>query len=674
MNYGGSKIVSCKRGLLLGSFVMGAAHAVACGSVLLPCEERKCGAGGLSGVGGDAHGGTAESTNAGAGGSSAGTDQGGNAGIDVQGGEAGIAGEGGSGGAASDLAIAPPLLEIGKTYRPYTGEISASGAAHYAWSIASGTLPAGLSLHGVQTDTVTISGIPTEAGPFPISLSVTDGSSTITVDVTLFITHPALFISERNPPELGELYLAELGASSATEPVRVNAALSSDGKVESFQWSPDGSKILYTARQASTGSPAELWIASLDSPGSAQLVSATVSSWTWLRAGSVAAYSTASNETYLVDLSGPAPWTSKLLFPAFTGGVRLLPSPNGVSLVVVSTPPPLASIEQNSRLDYVTWSAGAPTSVSIASSIYLPSLTFSHDGRFMTLASNGGADPRWLDLTLPAPAGNALSVAALSDLAWSPKAEGLLYAATTSTSERRVRLGTFDGGSLTSTELSIPCNMPASPWSPDGENAIFTCSNDLRAISNLTTAAAGAEFSLLPNSFLDARNEFVSWSPDSQWVALTSNHESSAVSAELFLIRWSAPGMAYGLHTTAVAQPGASEAIFSPNSQTIAFAINSAAPLPNSTLYVCKLPSSGAPPAPTFVASDLGYRPTGINWLPGSRMIVFQRIVPSSPSSANFVAQVFAAPVAVDGTPGRPLLVGGAKGKSVISYELAPIH
>jgi len=78
--------------------------------------------------------------------------EGGSAGLDAHAGEAGMAADAGSGGMAGDssvdleLAIAQPALATGKTYVPFTGKLSASGAAHYDWSITNGTLPAGLTL------------------------------------------------------------------------------------------------------------------------------------------------------------------------------------------------------------------------------------------------------------------------------------------------------------------------------------------------------------------------------------------------------------------------------------------------------------------------------------------------------------------------------------------------
>jgi len=345
--------MSYKYWLLFGSLAVGAAQAVGCSAKFHSCEERRnCPLGGASGMAGAAY--------AGKGGGEAGADEGGSAGesgsagLDAHAGAAGTsddagdnAGTGGAaGGTAGDssvdteLEILPPTLAAGKTYVPFTGKVSASGAAHYSWSVTSGTLPAGLTLQGAQSATVTIAGTPAEAGQFPISLSVTDGSTTKAVDVALVITHSALFLSDRNVAGVNELFVTEIGAGSAAAPVRVSASIPAGGSVSSYAWSPDGSKVLYLATQSSGGA-AELWVASLATPGIAQRVSApglSVSQIGWLGSGNIAAYATSTADAYLVDLSGATPGASKLAVTGSTitttAGLQVygfLPSPNGTS-------------------------------------------------------------------------------------------------------------------------------------------------------------------------------------------------------------------------------------------------------------------------------------------------------------------------------------------------------
>lgn len=274
--------MSHKYWLLFGSLAAGTAQTIGCSSPFRTCETtHTCPAGGASGAAGTEHGGGAGGKAAGGGkggigGSRADDGEAGEAGtVESAGGEAGSSDGGGGAGAAGDssvalqLEIAQPPLDIGKTYVPYTAKISASGAAQYRWSITSGLLPAGLALQGMQSATVTIAGTPSEAGQFPITVSVTDGSTTRAVDVTLVITHAAVLLSDRRLPSVNELFLAEIGGPSADTPVQLSASLPAGGSVSSYAWSPDGSKVLYLATQSS-GTAAELWVASLASPGIAQ--------------------------------------------------------------------------------------------------------------------------------------------------------------------------------------------------------------------------------------------------------------------------------------------------------------------------------------------------------------------------------------------------------------------
>src|SRR6185369_10730986 len=160
-NHQGSRIMSYRNWLLCGSFgLLGAAQTVGCSSPFRTCETtHTCAPGGAGGMAGDGGGGAAHAGQAGAAhagmgsGGDAGSNEGGSTGIDSGGGEAGSA-DAGSGGEAGDasaetgLEIATPSIATGKTYVPFTGKISASGGTKYAWSIASGVLPAGLSLQG----------------------------------------------------------------------------------------------------------------------------------------------------------------------------------------------------------------------------------------------------------------------------------------------------------------------------------------------------------------------------------------------------------------------------------------------------------------------------------------------------------------------------------------------
>jgi len=204
------------------------------------------------------------------------------------------------------------------------------------------------------------------------------------------------------------------------------------------------------------------------------------------------------------------------------------------------------------------------------------------------------------------------------------------------------------------------------PWSPDGKNGLFSCVRDLRGISNVATATVGTDFSLLPIGFLS--NAFtgtsgMSWSPNSQWIALRADRDLAG-QFDLYLIRWSAPGIAHKPHANSIGS-GVTNWAFAPNSQSIAF-VGTIAPQNNAGLYLSKLPPSGAPPTATLVSAPASsVVQTDIDWLPGSRVIAYRATVSGA-------AQLFALPVAADGTAGSPVSISGVSGSGVSSYQLAP--
>jgi len=656
--------MSCKYWLLFGSLTLSATQSVACSSKFSSCEARRtCPSGGASGTAGTA----GTSTDGG----EAGAAEGGAAGSDARGGTAGTADDGGSSGTAGDsnvdteLAIAPPTLTPAKTYVAFSAKIHASGASQYTWSITSGTLPAGLALQGEQSATLTIAGTATEAGQFPITISVTDGSITKSVDVTLVVTHSALFLSDRSAAGVNELFLTEIGGESAAAPVRLSGSLPTGGNVSSYAWSPDGSKVLYLATPV-VGGAAELWVASLASPGTAQRVSAvgvSVSQMVWLRAGNVAAYTTSAGDTYLAELSGAIPGGSKLAVTGPGTPSALAPSPNGSSLTVGTS-----EFESSIGMDlqtvtYVTWSPTVPKAVKIYSrALADSSLTFSYDGRF-GFNVNG-----WWDLSLAAPSYSNLGSTAGYYTSLSPGAQALLISESGST--RTLSVGVFEGGSLKTTVLAqgTACQFFPGPWSPDGNDAVFRCANDVRGIDQVATATVGTDFSLLPSGFLS--NAFtdsttVSWSPDSKWIALRADRDIDS-QYDLYVVRWSAPGVAYNAHANSIGA-GVTAWVFAPNSRSVAF-VGGIAPQSNAGLYLTTLPTTGAPPTAALVSSPLNaVVQADINWLPGSRVITYRATVSDA-------AQLFAVPVAADGTAGTPVPVSGASGSGVTSYQLAPIR
>ena len=54
---------------------------------------------------------------------------------------------------------------------------ASNGTGPFTWSISAGALPAGLTLNGSAGGTATISGTPTNAGPYSYTLTVSDSTS-----------------------------------------------------------------------------------------------------------------------------------------------------------------------------------------------------------------------------------------------------------------------------------------------------------------------------------------------------------------------------------------------------------------------------------------------------------------------------------------------------------------
>jgi hypothetical protein len=120
---------------------------------------------------------------------------------------------------ANRLIVTTTLLPTGSVNLAYSATLQSSGGtAPFSWSLASGRLPAGLSLNA---DTGVISGIPTTSKKSTFSVQVADASTqnakqqlSITIDPPLTITTTTLVSGVVNVP-----YSASVDAAYATLPV-----------------------------------------------------------------------------------------------------------------------------------------------------------------------------------------------------------------------------------------------------------------------------------------------------------------------------------------------------------------------------------------------------------------------------------------------------------------------
>ncbi|MGC4068577.1 MAG: Ig domain-containing protein [Polyangiaceae bacterium] len=621
-------------------------------------EDRT--SGGPGGSGGTSRGGTggtggdSSTTNGGSGGTAPST-------------QTNLGGNGGGTTSTSTTQAIPvekPSLPTGKTNVAYSGTVTASGAERYTWSIAAGSLPAGLALQNTTQATVTLSGTPTEAGLFPVTLSVTDGSRTSTVDVTVGVTHRVAFLSDRITSGVKELFLTEVGAETVAEPVRLNAPLTSGG-VTSFSWSPDGTKIAYTIG-------ANLFVVDVKNSSVQDRIALGAVAFRWVGNGASLAV-VRSSGALVVDVSTPPPWKSTSLALPTIASDRILqsaqlvvsPRERDFSLTRVT----VNSADQSGpawEIHHVAWNSSSASVGKIPVTGWSPIVTgYGWNGQALTV--EGGGVAYCIDVSNPLSPQTAFSQPGSSPT-WSPTSAMLLSSYDAAVSEPKgVRLrtyvnGTWDTGILRTTT----CEPIPGPWSPNGSNVLFTCGGDLRGIANVVTAPQYSDASLLGSGFF--ANPFTSvneyhWSPDSNWIAVLSDRYTTGTD-ELFLVRFSSPSNPIRPYSQA-STPGVSKASFSPNSNHVAFVgtINSAS-LPG--LHLSALPAFGDPRAavaltpPTAAAVQ-----NDIAWLPGSRVILYR---------ANDAggAQLHAALLGADGSTSTSQSISGAFGTGVTSYQPAP--
>ena len=113
----------------------------------------------------------------------------------------------------------PPTLPPGSAGAAYSQTLTATGGSPpYSWSVASGSLPAGLSLN---QSTGKIAGTPTSSGTFQFSVHVSDGlSASATKAFSITILATPLTVSPDTLPDAtaGLLYSVPLTVSGGTAP------------------------------------------------------------------------------------------------------------------------------------------------------------------------------------------------------------------------------------------------------------------------------------------------------------------------------------------------------------------------------------------------------------------------------------------------------------------------
>jgi Putative Ig domain len=120
------------------------------------------------------------------------------------------------------LAISTTSLPVGSIGTPYFGVISATGATGtFAWSLTSGSLPAGLTLSSSTTNAITISGTPSTLGTSKFTIQVTAGGTSVSQSLSITINPPPpLSVATKSLPNgiVGTPYSSTLQAASGLAP------------------------------------------------------------------------------------------------------------------------------------------------------------------------------------------------------------------------------------------------------------------------------------------------------------------------------------------------------------------------------------------------------------------------------------------------------------------------
>ncbi len=319
---------------------------------------------------------------------------------------------------SSPLTISLTPLPQGVVSASYTGTLSVTGGtAPYTWSIASGQLPAGLSL---APNTGVISGTPTASGSYSFGVSVVDSSSsaqsaTATVPLTVAAapaTPTALTINSTSLPSgtIGSGYSSSLQASGGTAPYtwsfisgNLPAGLSLNTSTGLISGTPTASgTATFTAAVADAGSPAQTKSVTLSlvvAPVSLAITSSALPAGT----------QSSSYSRALQAAGGASPYTWSISSGALPAGLSLAPSTGLVSgtptasgnfsfgVTVKDAGSPAQTTTATITLSLVA--AGAPLAIS---STTLPGGT-SNQPYSATLNATGGTAPySWASSALPA--------------------------------------------------------------------------------------------------------------------------------------------------------------------------------------------------------------------------------------------------------------------------------
>lgn len=197
------------------------------------------------------------------------------------------------------LAITSPSLRPALQGGAYSEPVTASGGSGaYAWDIATGALPAGMSLSSTGTPSATLAGTPTAAGAFNVTIRVRDGTGVAVTRAFTFAVNPALQIVTTTMPD---------GAEKFPYTATVDAT---GGSGTGYKWTRESGLLPNGITFATTGTPSTNVFGTPTTAGTSTVT---------VRVSDSAGYTASRSLTFVVNpelkFVTPAPGSSAFALP-----------------------------------------------------------------------------------------------------------------------------------------------------------------------------------------------------------------------------------------------------------------------------------------------------------------------------------------------------------------------
>lgn len=395
------------------------------------------------------------------------------------------------------LAIATSTLPSATQSSSYSGTLQAfGGTGTYTWSIASGTLPAGLSL---APSTGVVSGTPTSSGPTSFKVAVSDTGSPVqsasaTISLSIVAAGTPLAISTTSLPQgkPNKNYSATLNATGGTEPytwvitngtLPTNLSFASTTTTGTISGKPTASSTTSLTFQvtdsSSTPQTQSTTLSLVIAPTAVTITSSTLSAGTNGSSYSGLLKATGGTPPYTWSVS-PGSLPAGLSLAPSTGLISGTPTATGTSNFTVTVADAGNPAQTASATTSIVVAAPAPTTLTITTSS-MPTGTNGTSYSNALQASGGTSPYAWSITAGSLPAGLSLN-----------QATGLISGTPTTNGTSNFTATVTDGGSPAQSK-SVPLSIVVAAASAPALtiNATLPSGTAGTAYSNAMSASGG---------------------------------------------------------------------------------------------------------------------------------------------------------------------------------------